>query len=96
VPGAQPGIRAFATGRAPAWALKLASAIATFAIFTSSFGWTATHTYAANAPLQPSVTASDTAATPSTASPTSSRPTSTLSPQVRTTTRDPITTTRSS
>jgi len=74
------------TGRTPAWALKLGSALFAFAVFGGSFDYASQHLATANAPLQPSVVAVA----------ASTEPTVTLSPTVSTTTRAPVTKTASS
>ena len=74
------------TGRTPAWALKLGSALFAFAVFGGSFDYAANHLSITNAPLQPSVVAVA----------ASTEPTVTLSPTVSTTTRAPVTKTASS
>src|SRR5437667_7017419 len=45
------------TGRTPAWALKLRSALFAFAVFGGSFDYASQHLATANAPLQPTVVA---------------------------------------
>jgi len=74
------------TGRTPAWALKLGSALFAFAIFGGSFDYASQHLATANAPLQPTVVAVA----------ASTGPTVTPRPTVSTTTRAPVTKTASS
>src|SRR5207247_1668271 len=45
------------TGKAPAWALKLGSALLAVAIFGGAFDYATSHLYIANAPLQPALVA---------------------------------------
>lgn len=91
------------SGPVPAWALKLGGFLTTLAVFAGSFGYTTTHLYVTNAPLQPATVAavatSSTTATSAaaTAAPsTASTSTTTLTPTVRTTTRAAVTKTASS
>jgi hypothetical protein len=90
------------SGPVPAWGLKLGGALATFAVFAASFGYTRTHLYVTNAPLQPATVAAASSSTTSTTTPattTTSTPattTTTLTPTVRTTTRTATTKTASS
>ena len=74
------------TGRTPAWALKLGSALFAFSVFGGSFDYAANHLSITNAPLQPTVVAVA----------ASTEPTVTLSPTLSTTTRAPVTKTASS
>jgi hypothetical protein len=75
-------------GTVPAWALKVGTVLATLSVFAGSFGYASAHLFNANAPLKPVVVA--------TSSAIASRGTTSLSSTVRTTSRAPITTTRSS
>jgi len=74
------------SGPVPAWALRVGTALTTLSIFAGAFGFTSSHLYIANAPLEPVVAAAS-ATTTSTTS---------LSSSVRTTTRAAVTTTKSS
>lgn len=62
-----------ATGRSPAWALRLGSIALSLGIFGGTFVYAANHLYVTNAPLQPAVVAT----TASTAATTSAATTST-------------------
>lgn len=92
------------SGPVPAWGLKLGGLLTTLAVFAGSFGYTTTHLYVTNAPLQPATvaavaTSTSTAATSAaaTAAPsTTSTSTTTLTSTVRTTTRAAVTKTASS
>lgn len=91
------------SGPVPAWGLKLGGLLTTLAVFAGSFGYTTTHLYVTNAPLQPATVAAvattSTAATSAaaTAAPsTTSTSTTTLTSTVRTTTRAAVTKTASS
>jgi hypothetical protein len=75
-------------GTVPALALKVGTLLTTLTVFAGSFGYANAHLYNANAPLAPAVVA--------TSSTTASRSTTSLSSSVRTTSRTPVTTTRSS
>ena len=76
------------TGRAPAWALKIGSALFALAVFGGSFDYAARHLATTSAALQPAVVAAVTQAT--------AQPSLTLSASVPTTTRIPVTKTASS
>jgi hypothetical protein len=86
------------SGPVPAWALKLGGFITTLAVFAGSFGYTTTHLYVANAPLQPATVAAAvaTSAAATAAPSTTTTSTTTLTPTVRTTTRAAVTKTASS
>ena len=84
------------TGKAPAWALKLGSALLAVSILGGAFDYATSHLYIANAPLQPGLVANAGGTSALVAATTATQATATLSPSVSTTTRTPVTKTASS
>ena len=95
---AKSAARPKATGKAPAWALKLGATLASLVIFGGSYIYANANTYVATAPLQPAVAAAPTASASPTvgAGGTSSTASLRLTSSVRTTNRTAITKTASS
>ena len=92
-----PGRTKKRSGPVPAWGLKVASALMTFAVFGTGLGYASTHLYITNAPLQPAtVAATSTSTSSATATPAATTATTTLTSAVRTTTRTAVTKTASS
>ena len=94
-----PGRTKKRSGPVPAWGLKVASALMTFAVFGTGLGYASAHLYTTNAPLQPAAVAATTTSSTSNAAATptpTSTSTTTLTSTVRTTTRTAVTKTASS
>ena len=92
-----PGRTKKRSGPVPAWGLKVASALMTFAVFGTGLGYASTHLYTTNAPLQPAaIAATSTSTSSTTATPAATTATTTLTSAIRTTTRTAVTKTASS
>ena len=93
-----PGRTKKRSGPVPAWGLKVASAVMTFAVFGTGLGYASTHLYTTNAPLQPAAVAATSTSTSSTTATPAATSTSTtaLTSAIRTTTRTAVTKTASS
>src|SRR5438132_13762451 len=91
--------------RAPAWLLKAGSVCTALVVLAGGMGYATSHVYSASAPLQPPLAKASPTAMPSVGPVTNARsggrqatvpPQATIAPGLRTTGRQPITTTHNS